>query len=52
LMQPATAKAWHTRAFKLYWRWKSRKKPGRPPGATAAGVHRGVLPCRPAPSGP
>ena len=20
-----------TRAFKLYWRWKSRKKPGRPP---------------------
>ena len=31
LMQPATVKAWHTRAFKLYWRWKSRKKPGRPP---------------------
>jgi hypothetical protein len=30
LMQPATVKAWHTRAFKLYWRWKSRKKPGRP----------------------
>jgi len=31
LMQPATVKAWHTRAFKLYWRWKSRRKPGRPP---------------------
>ena len=31
LMQPATVKAWHTRAFKLYWRWKSRKKLGRPP---------------------
>jgi hypothetical protein len=31
LMQPATVKAWHTRAFKIYWRWKSRKKPGRPP---------------------
>jgi len=30
-MQPATVKAWHTRAFKLYWRWKSRRKPGRPP---------------------
>ena len=30
LMQPATVKAWHTRAFRLYWRWKSRKKPGRP----------------------
>jgi len=31
LMQSATVKAWHTRAFKLYWRWKSRRKPGRPP---------------------
>ena len=30
LMQPATVKAWHTRAFRLYWRWKSRRKPGRP----------------------
>ena len=26
LMQPATVKAWHTRAFKLYWRWKSRRQ--------------------------
>jgi len=31
LMQPATVKAWHTRVFKLYWRWKSRRKAGRPP---------------------
>jgi len=31
LMQPATVKARHTRAFKIYWRWKSRRKPGRPP---------------------
>jgi putative transposase len=31
LMQPATVKKWHTRAFKIYWRWKSRKKPGRAP---------------------
>ena len=31
LMQPATVKAWHTRAFKLYWRWKSRRRAGRPP---------------------
>jgi len=30
LMRPATVKAWHTRAFKLYWRWKSRRKAGRP----------------------
>ena len=28
LMQPATVKKWHTTAFRLYWRWKS--KPGRP----------------------
>jgi hypothetical protein len=30
LMQPATVKKWHTSAFKIYWRWKSRKKRGRP----------------------
>lgn len=29
LMQPATVKRWHTRAFRVYWRRKS--KPGRPP---------------------
>jgi hypothetical protein len=29
LMQPATVVKWHRRAFRLYWRWKS--KPGRPP---------------------
>jgi len=31
LMQPATVKKWHTTAFRFYWRWKSRKKAGRPP---------------------
>jgi hypothetical protein len=30
-MQPATVTKWHTQAFGIYWRWKSRKKPGRPP---------------------
>jgi transposase InsO family protein len=30
LMQPATGKKWHTTAFKFYWRWKSRKRTGRP----------------------
>jgi transposase InsO family protein len=30
LLQPATVKKWHTSAFKFYWRWKSRKKMGRP----------------------
>ena len=29
LMQPATVKKWHTTAWRLWWRWKSR--PGRSP---------------------
>jgi transposase InsO family protein len=29
LMKPETVKRWHTRAFELVWRWRSR--PGRPP---------------------
>ena len=28
VMKPATVKKWHTTAFRLFWRWKS--KPGRP----------------------
>ena len=31
LMQPATVKKWHTTAFRCFWRWKSRRKSGRPP---------------------
>jgi transposase InsO family protein len=31
LMQPATVKKWHTTAFRLFWRWKSRYRDGRPP---------------------
>jgi len=31
LMQPATVKKWHTTAFLYFWRWKSRRKGGRPP---------------------
>ena len=30
LMQPATVKKWHVRAFRQFWRWKSRQR-GRPP---------------------
>ena len=30
IVQPATVVSWHRQGFKLYWRWKSRKKPGRP----------------------
>jgi hypothetical protein len=29
LMKPETVKRWHTKAFGLFWRWRSR--PGRPP---------------------
>ncbi len=31
LMQPATVVKWHQSAFRLYWRWKSRTRSGRPP---------------------
>ena len=31
LMQPATVVKWHRSAFRLYWRWKSRPRYGRPP---------------------
>ena len=32
IVQPETVIRWHRQGFKLYWRWKSRrKKPGRPP---------------------
>jgi hypothetical protein len=31
LMKPETVKRWHTRAFRAWWRWKS--KPGRKPVA-------------------
>ncbi len=29
VMKPETVKRWHTTAFRLFWRWRSR--PGRPP---------------------
>ena len=32
IVQPATVVAWHRQGFRLYWRWKSRRRsPGRPP---------------------
>jgi len=30
LVSPATVMRWHRQGFRLYWRWKSRGKPGRP----------------------
>ena len=31
LMQPDTVICWQRNMFRLWWRWKSRRKPGRPP---------------------
>ena len=30
VMQPATVKNWHTKAFRIFWRWRSRNRLGRP----------------------
>ena len=30
VVQPATVVRWHRRGFRLFWRWKSRGRPGRP----------------------
>ncbi len=30
VVKPETVVRWHRDGFRLYWRWKSRKKPGRP----------------------
>ena len=30
IVQPETVIRWHRQGFRLYWRWKSRKKNGRP----------------------
>jgi len=30
LVKPATVVHWHRQGFRLYWRWRSRSRPGRP----------------------
>jgi putative transposase len=30
IVTPATVVGWHRKGFRLYWRWKSRGRPGRP----------------------
>ena len=30
IVKPETIVRWHRDGFRLYWRWKSRGKPGRP----------------------
>jgi putative transposase len=34
IVKPETVIAWHRRGFRLYWRWKSRPRHGRPPVTT------------------
>jgi putative transposase len=30
LVKPATVIEWHRKGFRFYWRWRSRRRPGRP----------------------
>ncbi len=30
IVKPETVVKWHRQGFKLFWRWKSKSKPGRP----------------------
>jgi hypothetical protein len=34
IVKPETVIAWHRKGFRLYWRWKSRPRHGRPPITT------------------
>jgi hypothetical protein len=34
IVKPETVIAWHRKGFRLYWSWKSRPRPGRPPVST------------------
>jgi putative transposase len=38
IVKPETVIGWHRQGFRLYWRWTSRKKPGRP--RTGAQIRR------------
>jgi putative transposase len=31
IVRPETVLAWHRRGFSVFWRWKSRRRAGRPP---------------------
>jgi hypothetical protein len=31
IVKPETVIAWHRQGFRLWWTWKSRRRPGRPP---------------------
>ena len=34
IFEPETLVRWHRGGFRLFWRWKSRRRPGRPPVPT------------------
>jgi hypothetical protein len=34
IFKPETLVRWHRGGFRLFWRWKSRRRPGRPPVPT------------------
>jgi hypothetical protein len=34
IVRPETVLRWHRAGFRIYWRWKSRRRPGRPAVAT------------------
>ncbi len=38
IVKPETVIRWHREGFRLYWRWKSRKRPGRPKRPTQRSV--------------
>ena len=42
IVQPETVVRWHRQGFRLYWRWRSRKKPGRPASAATGGPLIGI----------
>jgi putative transposase len=35
IVKPETVVSWHRRGFRLYWRWKSKRGPGRRPEVSA-----------------
>jgi hypothetical protein len=36
IVQPETVIRWHRKGFRLYWRWKSRSRGGRPDGSASS----------------
>jgi putative transposase len=36
IVKPETVVAWHRKGFRLFWTWKSRRPPGRPPVSSDA----------------